>query len=171
MFHKITMVTLVVIILGGCVTVKHIPLTASSSEALSDKKIILTQYIKADFTAFTAGKAALGILGAAAMVSAGNQIAEENAIPDPALAIGTGLLERLQSSRNIQIIPSQKVASKDDISTLVMNYPDADYLLDVKTLTWMFNYYPSDWSHYRVTYGARLRLISSSSKKVVAETM
>ena len=35
----------------------------------------------------------------------------------------------------------------------------------------MFNYYPSDWSHYKVTYTARLRLIESASEKVVAETL
>ncbi|KMW47357.1 hypothetical protein AC240_11005, partial [Ralstonia sp. MD27] len=39
------------------------------------------------------------------------------------------------------------------------------------TLQWMFSYYPTDWAHYRVTYAARLRLIETSSKQILAESM
>ena len=34
----------------------------------------------------------------------------------------------------------------------------------------MFNYYPTDWSHYRVSYSGRLRLIDATTRTVVAES-
>jgi len=125
-----------------------------------------------DFAAFTAGKAAFGMLGAAAMITEGNNIIQENGIDDPARKISRDLAEQLVATRAMQLKPRSLVeASSDEIGTLVSLYPDADYLLDIKTFGWMFSYYPTDWAHYKVTYSARLRLIETSSKRVVAETL
>ena len=63
------------------------------------------------------------------------------------------------------------VASDDDIDYLVDHYSGTDYILDIKTFQWMFNYYPTNWSHYKVTNSARLRLIDTAAKNVVAESM
>lgn len=158
--------------LSGCVSVNHVPLTASQSEELRGKTVATSNYETADFTAFTAGKAAFGAIGAATMVSAGNKIIEENNIPDPAIAIKSGLVENMQKARAIKVIDSSGTVSSDDaVNNLIAEYGSVDYILDIKTLNWMFNYYPTDWSHYRVTYQARLRLIDTASKDVIAETM
>jgi hypothetical protein len=171
MLNKISTVLIAAVILSGCTTVNHVPLTISASKDLIGKTIIATHYEKADFSAFTAGKAAFAIVGAAAMIAEGNKIVTENKIPDPAIAITATLLEKMQLSRAIKIQTSTNISSKDDIPSLISGYPGAEYLLDVKTFNWMFNYYPSDWSHYKVTYSARMRLINTSSKKVISETM
>lgn len=168
---KVIAFCVLIILTTGCVSVKHIPLTKVTSAGLTGKSVNTTHYPKADFTAFTAGKAAFGVLGAAAMISAGNKLVKNNEIPDPAIAITSGLKNRLIKFRQINTVESeQKFARNDKIKELISTYSGADYLLDVKTLSWMFSYYPTDWSHYRVTYSARFRLIDTSMQKIIAET-
>lgn len=156
----------------GCVSVKHAPLTKAASESLQDASITTTRYPTPDFSAMTAGKASFALVGAAAMISAGNKIVKENNIPDPAIAITEGLIKKLEASRNSKVLPNTgNPVKKDDVKSLVAGHKGADYLLDVKTINWMFSYYPTDWTHYRVIYNARLRLIDTRTSKVIAETM
>ena len=160
------------VLVTGCVSVKHTPLTIAGSEALQNASVTKTHYPTPDFTAMTAGKASFALVGAAAMISAGNKIVKENNIPDPAVTIGEGLLKRMVESRHVAVVPAkQNLVQKDDVKTLVANNKHADYLLDIKTINWMFSYYPTDWTHYRVIYNARLRLIDTKAGKVIAETM
>ncbi len=111
-----------------------------------------------------------GLIGAAEMISAGNKIVKEDQIPDPDIRIGHELAQRLASERDMRVIADDKVAANDSPSALASTYPGADLLLDVKTLSWMFVYYPTDWSHYKVIYSARVRLIDTASKGILAET-
>lgn len=159
-------------LMTGCVSVKHAPLTKDASAALQGASLSATQYPTPDFSAMTAGKASFALVGAAAMISAGNKIVKENNIPDPALAIRDGLIKKLEATRNIQVVATAtNLVKKDDIKSLVANYQGADFLLDIKTINWMFSYYPTDWTHYRVIYNARLRLIDTKTSRVIAETM
>ncbi len=161
-----------VLLFTGCTSVKHIPLSQDTSASLKGSSMAATQYPMPDFSAMTAGKATLGLIGAAAMISAGNEIVRENNIPDPAFGITEGLVERLKASRSIEFVDMPDiVAKKDDIKALIAAYPGVDYLLDVKTFNWMFGYYPTDWTHYRVIYNARMRLIDTKAGKVIAETL
>jgi hypothetical protein len=157
---------------AGCTTVTHRPLTPERSAQLAGKTVASTQYPAADFAAFTAGKAGFALLGAAMMVAEGNEIVKTNHIEDPALAISRGLVERLAASRHARPLqPAKLQPAGDDVEAVVKASPGADYVVDFKTFTWMFNYYPADWSHYRVTYNGRLRLIETSTREVVAETL
>lgn len=169
---KIIAVLVILISLTACTTVTHTPLSTEASVQLRKKSFASTQYPPADFAAFTAGKAAFGLIGAAVMVSEGNTIVKDNGIEDPARKISRGLIDRLVVSREMQLTKINTTnATNDDIGALISRYPGPDYLLDVKTFNWMFNYYPTDWAHYKVSYSARLRLIDTSNKKVIAETM
>lgn len=170
MFKRIS-ILIAAAVLSACTTVNNIPLSREASAQLQGKKLVRTQYPMPDFAAFTAGKAAFALLGAAAMIAEGNSIVKENAIPDPAIAIGEQLATRLAAARGVVAVPSRAVAASDDVAALTVAYPGADYVLDVKTFNWSFVYYPSNWARYRVIYSARLRLIDSASKKVVAETL
>ncbi|SFH73080.1 hypothetical protein SAMN04515618_102190 [Collimonas sp. OK307] len=158
--------------LAACTTVSHTPLSQDGSVQLTGKKVVLTKYPTPDFSASTAGKAAFAVLGAIMMVAEGNEIVRTNGIEDPALKIGQGLATRLSEERGTTLVSNQNiVAASDDVQNLVSTYRGADYLLDVKTFAWMFLYFPSDWAHYRVIYSARIRLVDTSTKKVVAETL
>jgi hypothetical protein len=160
-----------VLLLAGCVSVQHTPLTAESSEALRGKSVVVTRYEMPGFNAMTAGKAAFGMIGAAAMISAGNKIVAENEIPDPAVAIADRLAQRLQADRGMVVRDNGgKVTDNDKLPTLQSTYPGADYLLDVRTLSWGFFYYPANWDNYRVVSSYRLRLIDAATGKAVAET-
>ena len=160
----------VVSLLTGCATINHTPLAKDASQQLQGKTLAVAQHPIPDFAAFTAGKAAFALIGALAMIAEGNAIIKDNAVPDPAVAIAEGLAEKLVSARAMKAGPLGKVAQDDKLDALVAANPGADYIVDVKTLNWMFNYYPSNWSHYRVSYSARVRLIDAARKSVVAES-
>jgi hypothetical protein len=160
------------LMLAGCATVNHTPLSVDRSAQLAGKTVTMTRHAAPDFAAFTAGKAVFGGFGAMAMIAEGNEIVRMHQIADPATSIGQGLIERLGSARKVKALPPATLqATSDDAASLATAYPGADYLVDVKTVQWMFNYYPGDWSHYRVTYGARVRLIETSTRQVLAETL
>ena len=159
------------LVLGGCVSVDHRTLTADTSGALAGKSVATTRYETPDLAATTAGKAAFGMVGAAGMIAAGNTIVRENEIPDPAVTIGELLTSRAIANRGMTRVAADTVAAKDKPADLLATYPQADYLLDVKTFYWGFAYYPTDWSHYRVIYNARMRLIERATGTVVAETL
>lgn len=157
--------------LAGCVTVKNIPLSADVSANLSGKSVSTTRYPKADFAAMTAGKAAFDVIGALTAVAAGNSIINENEIEDPAIQISQILKKYLSEKRNMQIIDKGEIiTTDDDINTLIAIYPRADYLLDVKTLIWKFNYYPTRWASYRIYYIGRIRLIDARKKAALLKS-
>lgn len=160
--------------LSGCVTVDHKALTKEASAQLQSKKVVATTYAKPDFAAMTPAKAALGLFGAAAMISEGNEVISANEVPDPAVGISDDLLRIAQEKRSIVVVPQPKaraMATSDEVPSLLTAYPGADYILDVKTINWMFSYYPANWTGYRVIYSARIRVIETVTKGVVAETM
>lgn len=159
-------------LLGGCVTVQNKPLDENASRGLAQKSVEPTLYPMPSFSAMTAGKAAFGAFGAGAMIHAGNEIVHDDGIADPAVQISNNLVDQLQKSRQMRVVENRGAkATSDKVPALVGSYPNVDYLLDVKTLNWSFVYYPTDWSHYRVLYAARLRLINEANGSVVAETM
>jgi len=155
----------------ACTTVQHAPLSSDASAQLQGKSLAATKYPTADFTAMTAGKAAFAVIGAVAMIAEGNSIIKENGIEDPARNIGQRLADKLVASRDMRLnTGTDKLAQNDSVDALVAAYPSASYLIDVKTLNWLFTYYPADWAHYKIIYTARLRLIDASAKRVVAES-
>lgn len=171
----VTLLLIAMGILSGCTSVQHMPLSAEHSANIKGKSLVASNYEKPDFAAMTAGKAMFAMIGAAAMISAGNTVVNENNIPDPAVKITELLTQNLQKAKGMKI---QKItnastapAKEDGIEYLINHYNGTDYILDVKTFNWNYAYYPTDWTHYRVNYSARLRLIDTGSKQVVAETL
>lgn len=155
---------------SGCVSA---PIkTIGSSSELQGKTIVLSEYAKPDFMAMTAGKAMFGLFGAAAMVNAGNDLVAKDGIPDPSLAVSAKLAEDLQGARGEKLLSNKKVIAADDkISTLLKDYPGADLIIDVKTINWMYSYYPSKWDKYHVFYAARLRVLDGKTGSLVAQAI
>lgn len=104
------------------------------------------------------------------MIAEGNSIIKANEIADPAIEISQALSKKIASTHGMKAVESSLVAASDDTKALAATYTGADYVLDVKTSNWAFIYYPTDWSHYKVTYRARLRLIDAARQTVVAES-
>lgn len=146
------------------------PLAEGAIQALNGQTVVLAVHSKPDFAARTAGKATFAILGAAAMISAGNQIVTENSVDDPAVHIGDALLSGLVAQDGaVAAPPATAEVVSDDPARLAAAYPGSAYVLDVRTSGWSFGYYPTAWSHYRVHYSVRVKLVDTRSKSVVAE--
>ncbi len=172
MWKKMIYMASALALVAGCVSVQQKPLSADAAKKLEQKSLTSTAYTaKPDFAAMTAGKAMFGVLGAVAMISAGNTLVAQNHVDDPALNISGQLSTLLMAKRNMQLRDELVHASKDDVPLLVAASKGGDYLLDVKTLGWGFGYFPTNWDHYRVSYSARMRLIDIASKAVVAESL
>ena len=157
-------------ILGGCVAVRQVPLPESESSRFAGRALQRSAYPKPDFAAYTAGKAQFGLIGAALIISAGNEIIREHGVEDPAVRIGHELAHTLVLRYSLQLATSDPpVSQSDDVGALLQTYGDADLILDIKTINWMFIYFPSDWDNYRVLYSARLRVIDRQQQTVIAE--
>ncbi|QTP57429.1 hypothetical protein HNO53_01035 [Billgrantia antri] len=140
-------------------------------EQTSPSSITISSRERPSFMAMTAGKAMVGgLVGAAAMVIAGNNLVEENEIEDPAGQISSGLAASLAERLGIAQVDENGFVTKETaVAGLSKDYAASDLLVDVETLGWGFTYYPFAMRTYDVTYSARLKVIDTRSMQAVAE--
>ena len=156
--------------LTGCVSTKNIRISQQDLKQLSQNKIALTSREKPSFSAVTAEKAMFALVGAVAMIVAGNEIVEENEIEDPANYIRESLAQELSENYGFKINNSDtKKVSSSESSKIAKAFPNSDLVLDIETIGWSFAYFPTDWNNYRVIYSAKLRLIDTKKQSVLAE--
>lgn len=156
--------------LGGCTTINKMPLSAKARTEIDGQTVARTQRERPDFTAMTAGKAAFAVLGAIAMIKAGNEIIATNDVHDPADAIADTLLEKMQLAFLIRNEETPYPVTEDSVPAITQAAKGRSrYVLDVQTINWSFGYFPTDWTHYRVIYVGRARLVDVESNSVVAE--
>jgi hypothetical protein len=167
-FSGVGLVALV-ICAGGCVSTKNIPLDADAISKAKGGSIAATQREKPSFSAMTAGKAGFGLIGAVAMISAGNKIVTDNNVEDPALFIQKTLIGEFAQDNSLSIVQVDVPAESTDVKKLARQYAKTDILFDVQTINWSFAYFPSDWNNYRVIYSAKLRVIDTKRGKLLAE--
>ena len=169
MFNKI-LVLLLFVVLVGCVSTKERPMTETIENELKSHSVIVTKRDLPDFSAMTAGKMMFGLLGAAAMISQGNEIVQENNISDPADYISAELLTALSKKYELKLIDNNgKEVKGEGASDLIQIYTGADFILDMRTINWSFSYFSGDWNNYRVIYNAKLRIIDTKKGESVAE--
>ncbi|HEY6126146.1 MAG TPA: hypothetical protein VIV63_15950 [Steroidobacteraceae bacterium] len=170
MSTRILLVILLVIPVMASAKDKVVPLPESAVAALSGKSFVVTRHDKAGFTAMTAGKAAFGLFGAGAMISAGNKIVADNAIGDPADILERELAPAVAKQYGLQLkagpSPVIKASKPKEIAA---TQPDVDYVLDVESTGWMFAYYATDWDKYWVGYSAHVKFIERASGKLIAD--
>lgn len=156
--------------MSGCASFKQQAIEKKSVAGLKGQTVTYTTREKPDFAAMTAGKAAFALVGAIAMITEGNNIISANNIPDPADAIATGLAKELEIAYGAQLITPPTKVSTDDSAKIASNMEGAArYVIDVQTINWSFGYFPTDWTHYRVLYTAKARLIDIQTKDTIAE--
>lgn len=166
------------VLTAGCVSVKNVPLESSSLSSIKGQPIAYTERAKVpDFSATKASNVAagaiFGAIGGAAMaikaINDGNELIKLNQIGDPAEIIAENLTKSLASSQSATPASAPVVVQNEDPAQIAANGAGARYIVDVRTTSWGTLYYSTDWSHYGLLYGAKLRLIDASSSKVVAE--
>jgi len=172
MLKRLSLVLLLVIPLTGVAKDKNkiTPISEVAMTALNGKSVIVTRHEKAAFTAFTAGKAAFALIGAGAMVAAGNQIVKENEIADPADILEHELAAAVIKQYGLQLkAGSSPVIKPSKARDVAATQSDVDYILDLQSTGWMFAYIPSNWDAYWISYSAHAQLINRVSGKPVAE--
>jgi hypothetical protein len=123
----------------------------------------------------------LGVLGAAiagaiagaatSSPSGKSELISKTNFADPALGISQTLVKAIQSRIDIQVVPATSKPGDDSIESIVATAPGADWTMEVKTHSWSMVYFPTDWSHYRVSYRSTLRVLDVASKRVLSESV
>ena len=91
-------------------------------------------------------------------------------IQDSAYEIAEEIARLMASHHGIKYVGiTSSVISEDDVSLISAEYKSFPLVLDLKTLNWGLLYFSPSSDRYRVFYLARLRLIDTSSKNVIAE--
>lgn len=166
---KIGMIFAIGVVLSGCTTVRNQAIDTKASASLKGQTVTYTVHKKPDFAAMTAGKAAFALLGAFAMISEGNNIIASNDVDDPARSIGLGLTRSLAAANAGQMIAQPSHVDGTEVAQIVSSVKNARFIVDVQTINWSLAYFPTNWTHYRVMYSAKARLIDAQSKEIIAE--
>ena len=140
MLNKVLPV-IVLAILSGCVSTKNIPIDHSKVELMKPERILISKRNKTDFVAMTSAKGSTGLFGALAA----------------------------SKKYNFNVIENEMYIETDNVSEILAAYPGTDWILDIETIGWSFYYFPTDWDYYRVMYSAKLRLIDTRDKAIIAE--
>lgn len=166
---RVTALLTLAVVLSGCVSTRTTSIATDSESALRGKSLALSHRARQDFSAATPAKAAFGVIGALAMISAGNQLVTDNAVEDPEGYIGEQLGLALQSKYGLSAAAEvTTLADTTDVQKLAALYPGADYLLDTQTVNWSILYRMS-LIRYRVLYAVKVRLIDVHKAKLLAE--
>lgn len=156
--------------LAGCVSITKQPMSAAAAKELKGQSVAQTTHPVPDFAAMTAGKAAFAMIGAAMMISEGNSLIAANKVADPADAIAAKLMQELERSHGVKVTDKKIAVNGTEVAAIAdAAGPAARYVVDVQTVNWSFGYFPTDWTHYRVIYTAKARLIDTANKATVAE--
>ena len=158
------------LILCGCVSTRNATLSVDRTHTLHGKTIAFSGRPRADFVAMTAGKAAFALVGAVAMIQAGNAIVKDNGIDDPTTFLAQSLISEAEFSYGVVAATPPSVAiDTTDLAKMAHTAGNADLLLDVQSLGSQFRYFPTDWNHYAVDSAFKVRLLDVRSASLIAE--
>lgn len=148
---------------------KMIPLADADAAALNGKTVALTVHERPSFSAMTAGKASFGLFGAAAMISAGNKLVDENKVQDPAGIVRDHLAAALRTAHAVSLLEPDATPTKaTKPKELAALHPEADYVLDVRSGGWMYAYFPSKWGTYWVGYSVQAQLVDTKTGRQIS---
>jgi hypothetical protein len=158
------LLALVVVSAGANAKEKMLPLSDADASKLSGKTLVVTRHGKPSFVAMTAGKAVFALLGAGAMIVAGNKIVNDNQIADPADILDHELGPALAKRYSMVLKPATTpMIAVDKAEKIAATQSNADYILDIRSTGWIFAYYPTTWDKYWVAYGVQIQLIDAKS--------
>jgi hypothetical protein len=153
----------------GYLKADPLPAAPDLRAKLADHEVTVVKRIQPDFVAKVAGKASLGMFSDSAMASAGNEIVRANGISDPAILIGETLRDTLNRSFNTTSSTVEVATARLGVPAVCDVNHYADLLIDVRTISWSFSYYPSNWDHYGIKFSASIRLIDVKKRKLLGE--
>jgi len=167
---RILMVVLAVLPLAATAAKKPIPLPEAAGAAMSGKTVVVTRHEKPSFVAFTPGKAMFAMIGAAAMISAGNKIVRENEVTDPTDIIESELVPAVARHYGFTVKPGPApVIAANKPKDILAAQADGDYVLDLQSTGWQLAYYPVPVGRYWTSYAVRVQLVERATGKVLSD--
>ena len=107
-------------------------------------------------------------MGLAGWDSIGGKIMKENRIEDPMLTMRNRLMDRLKTQGGMRNLAASGPIPMDfaDIEKLRQHYGKGLYLQLIPG-NWTIIYYASNWSKYRMIFGATARLVRADDGKIL----
>lgn len=119
------------------------------------------------FIALTPGKAAFAVVGAFAMIAEGKKIVEANGLEDSGPAMAAGLAGLFAASKQARLSETPVTITDEHTDKILAAGNGARYIVDVGVNAWEAMYFSTDWSHYALMYGARLRIFDTATGKII----
>jgi hypothetical protein len=166
---RIVAVSLIVSLTTGCVSLANKPAELSTLKTLDGQPMTYTTRDRSGFAAMTAGAAAFALVGAIAMLAAGGKILDENHIADPSTEMGEKLVNAFAAKYGSHVVSTPIKTAEGNIDQIAKDSNGARFAIDVQTINWGFSYFPTDWTHYRLFYVAKAKLINLETRQVIAE--
>lgn len=159
--------------LSACGGVPVIKADETAVKGLSSSPLTPAYFEKTDFATMKAGNAMFGAVGAIVAVSQGNALLSENGIDDPAAVLANKLsIAIAQKYGAVPVEPITTAISRgsDDIAQVIAaTGVTRGHIVDVQSLNWMTIYFPTNWTHYKMIYSARARIINAQTGSLVAQ--
>ena len=159
-----------VLLVTGCVSTRTAQIDNATATALRGKVVALTDRPRAGFVAMTPGKAMFAMIGAAAMIQAGQTIVRENEIPDAAPIVDNALLLAAQKHYGaVRATTAPVQIDTTDVNKLADAAKGADILFDVQGVGAQFRYQPLHIGKYIVDSSYKFRIVDVHARKLIAE--
>jgi len=169
---RLAVIGFIVFAISGC-SVQAIKPSEEAIKGLAGKSITAVHFEKTDFSAMKAGNAMFGAIGGLAAVSSGNALIAEHGVDDPSAAIAKLLSAAVKEKFGASTVSEVAQAISRDVdepeAVVKATGSTVGYVLDVKSLNWGLIYFPTNWTHYRMLYSVRGRLINAANGDVVAQ--
>ena len=121
----------------------------------------------------TPAKASFALVGAFAAIAAGNTIVAENHIEDPNGDMAREIAIAYAAAHGARVADAPEAddhkwtqAKADKLSA---GAAGARYVVDVEQPGMNLLYFPFDWTHFDLMFGARVRIIDTSNNQVVGQ--
>lgn len=178
---KIVFGLMLSLFISGCASMGNQPMDANNRAAMKGKSIAYTVHKSPDFMPWTPKKAIKdkfargegGIVGAIISYSitadTGEKVVSANHIDDPAKFIAAGLGGNLKAGHAGRLIMAPILVESDNVDQIVAAAKGAQYIVNVQTMHWGFEYFPLHFKHYRVRYEASAQVLDAQTKAVIAQ--
>jgi len=172
---KLSSLIILLFFLSSCVYTNIVSLSKADLKNMNGKKIAVINREKNNMILLTPYHAVLlgGLLVYFHEIYAGNKIIKENEIEDTSALLANRLRDNLIKKHNLKIadiVTTKKVNTYDVNEISALYRGAADYVIDVRTLSWGLRYVSMmDASNYVIDYSSYLRIIDINNSKVVVE--
>lgn len=161
---------LLISLLSGCGIISTKPITPEKFTELKGKKLAVTKPIDKSVAVVTIGGAL--IEGMTIFNANEDDLKTTFSIQDPAVSISNNVKTKLAKKSKIKIVKEKQLKELSrDAEEVLAQFPEADYVLDINTVSSIFSYRPLEFGVYKLTYNAKLQLFEAKSKTVVAEAI